>query len=156
MSEATKIIESGSVDDTRAIGRRIGTALQGGEAIALIGGLGAGKTQFVKGLALGAGVGDPAIVNSPTFVIVNEYEARVHLHHIDAYRLSGPAELEAIGVDEMFSPRSAVIIEWADRVHDVFPADRLTVSFAVTGSTCRRLTIQAAGPRAKTLIDAAG
>ncbi len=101
-------------------------------------------------------MGDPTLVNSPTFVIVNEYPGRVHLHHIDAYRLSGPAEFEAIGVEEMLNPRSAIIVEWADRVRDLFPDDRLTVRFEVTETTCRRLTLQAAGPRAAVLFNAAG
>ncbi len=69
----------------------------GGEAIALIGGLGSGKTHFVKGLADGAGVCHSEDVNSPTFVLVHEYAGRVYLYHVDAYRLRSPAENAALG-----------------------------------------------------------
>jgi len=154
MTPIPTIIESASVAETLAIGRRIGSALRGGEAIALIGGLGAGKTQFVKGLAAGVGVGDPSMVTSPTFVLVNEYAGPVYLYHIDAYRLSGPAELEAIGVEEMFTAASAVVVEWADRVLGVFPEDVLTARFDVTDTTRRRITLVSAGPQSAALVAA--
>jgi tRNA threonylcarbamoyladenosine biosynthesis protein TsaE len=151
MADGSWSIESCSVEQTRRIGQGIGEALEARDAVALIGGLGAGKTQLVKGIAAGAGVRDPAAVNSPTFVIVNEYPGRLVLYHIDAYRLAGPGELIAIGVEEMLESESAVVIEWADRVMEVLPADRLIVRMAISGPTRRRIEFVPSGSRARRL-----
>ena len=145
---------SHSVEQTRALGARLGRTLTGGEVIALIGPLGAGKTQWVKGLSDGAGVADPEAVNSPTFVLVNEYAGRVYIHHLDAYRLAGPAELNSLGFDEMLDSGSTVVVEWADRVMPVLPADRLTITMEIAGPTERRIRGVAAGPTSRRLIRA--
>ena len=150
------VLKSDGAARTRAIGRCFGRALAGGHVIALIGPLGSGKTTLVKGIGEGAGVADARQVNSPTFVIVNEYEAMpggrsLRIHHIDAYRLGGGDDLEAIGFDEMLS-EGAVIVEWADRVADVMPADLLTVTMASMGDETRELTCSATGARAEALL----
>ena len=155
MAKSEHVVESHSVDDTLLVGRRLGAALRGGDAVALIGELGAGKTQLVKGIAVGAGVRDARVVNSPTFVIVNEYAGRVNLYHVDAYRLSGSAELEAIGIDEMFGSGSAVVIEWADRVASVLPEDHLRVRLEAVGDQQRRIRFEATGRRSRDLLAAA-
>ncbi|UCG15930.1 MAG: tRNA (adenosine(37)-N6)-threonylcarbamoyltransferase complex ATPase subunit type 1 TsaE [Phycisphaerales bacterium] len=152
MAESEHAFESRSVDDTRSMGRRLGAALRGGDAVAVIGELGAGKTQLVKGIAVGAGVRDARVVNSPTFVIVNEYAGRIDLYHVDAYRLSGSVELEAIGIDEMFGAGSAVVIEWADRVQRVLPEDHLRVRLDVVGDQERRISFAATGDRSRELL----
>ena len=141
------------MEQTRQFGQRVGGSLAGGELIALVGLLGAGKTQFVKGVAAGNGRTDPSQVTSPTFVLINEYRGRLHLYHVDAYRLSGGSELAGLGFDEMVTPASCVVIEWADRVEDVLPEDRLTIRFEVTGETSRRLTIEAGGPSSQRVLD---
>jgi tRNA threonylcarbamoyladenosine biosynthesis protein TsaE len=105
-----------SVEETVELGRRIGEQLKGGEIISLTGNLGAGKTHLVKGIAAGAGAGTSEKVNSPTFVLVNEYKGRLDVYHIDAYRFSKEAEFETIGFDDFCYPGSVVIIEWADKV----------------------------------------
>jgi tRNA threonylcarbamoyladenosine biosynthesis protein TsaE len=148
------VVHTNSVEETRRFGRLIGAALAGGELIALVGPLGAGKTQLVKGLAAGNGEPDASRVTSPTFVLVNEYPGRVCLHHLDAYRLSGGAEFAGLGFEEMISPSSSAVLEWADRVEEVLPADRLTVRFEVTGETSRRLTLDAGGPSSQRLLTA--
>jgi len=155
MADSAGPIETNSVEETLALGARIGRALEGGETIALIGGLGSGKTHLVKGLADGAGVCDSCDVNSPTFVLVHEYAGRVYLYHVDAYRLRSPAEFAALGAEEMFRADAAVVVEWADRVLNTLPDDRLTVRLAVVSPTQRRLTFHAAGPRSERLRDAA-
>lgn len=155
MADSAGQIQTNSVDQTLALAARIGSALVGGEVIALIGGLGSGKTHFVKGLADGAGVSDPRNVSSPTFVLVHEYAGRVYLYHVDAYRLRGPAEFSALGAEEMFRPGATVVVEWADRVLDALPHDRLTVRLEVAGATQRCLTLEAAGPRSEHLRQAA-
>ena len=141
-------ITSISVEQTLAIGRSLGAALQSGDVLALTGPLGAGKTQLVKGIAAGLGVSDSRKVNSPTFVLVNEYQGRLHLYHIDVYRLHHGRELEALGFDEMCSASdAAVVIEWADRVEDVLPEDHLRIHLQVAGPDRRELTLQTHGER---------
>jgi tRNA threonylcarbamoyladenosine biosynthesis protein TsaE len=118
-------LTSNSAQQTIEIGRRIGAQLKGGEVIGLIGPLGSGKTYLIKGIAAGLGAKrTETAVHSPTFVIVNEYAARLpgpdfvegSIYHIDAYRLNSIAEFEMIGFDECCRADSVVLIEWADRV----------------------------------------
>jgi tRNA threonylcarbamoyladenosine biosynthesis protein TsaE len=110
---------------TRAAGARLAAALCGGEGIALVGDLGAGKTTFVAGLveALGGGA-----ATSPTFSLVNVYPGgRLVVWHADLYRIEREAELAELGLDEAIGdPRAVVIVEWADRF-DVLPADHLRI-----------------------------
>lgn len=146
-------LTSDSVQTTERIGQALGRALRTGHVVALIGPLGAGKTALVRGMAVGAGVDDPREVASPTFVIVNEYHARsATIHHIDAYRLRGSVDLEALGFDEMCET-GAVVVEWADRVPELLPPDRLTVAIEPVSATGRRLHLTAAGPAAFRLIE---
>lgn len=121
-----------------------------GLVIALEGGLGAGKTVFVKGLARGLGI-DPAGVASPTFVIASEYDAARgrRLVHLDLYRVGSADELESAGFLDLLADSSVVAVEWASRCAAALPADRLDVSFErVADPEERRVTARAAGPRA--------
>lgn len=147
-------LEAESLDRTQAIGRALGAVLRVGDVIGLIGPLGAGKTALTKGIAAGAGVEDPRRVTSPTFVIVNEYDGAVHIYHIDAYRLGSAAELDALGLDE-FIESGAIIVEWADRVADALPAERLTITIEPVGEQERTLRLHGLSERAATLIQAA-
>ncbi len=104
--------------DTEALGERFGRAAQAGWVIALSGDLGAGKTQFVKGLARGFGVS--VRVHSPTFTLVNEYGGgRLKLFHLDLYRLETPAQLLSAGIQEFLEPDGVAVIEWAERIYDL-------------------------------------
>lgn len=143
---------SRGVEETLAVGHRLGSALHPGAVIALVGQLGSGKTHLVKGIARGNKTPAGVIVNSPTFVIVNEYPGRIQLFHIDVYRLGGPSELEAIGFDEMCAAGGAVLVEWADRVLECLPADRLEITIELAGPTTRRLQLQATGPDSSALL----
>jgi tRNA threonylcarbamoyladenosine biosynthesis protein TsaE len=144
---------SSSEADTRAWGRRLGERLVGGEALALVGELGAGKTRFVQGLAEGLGV-EAHRVSSPTFAIRHDHVGRVTLLHLDFYRLRDPAEVEWLGMLE--SPDDAVIAaEWADRLPDALPDDRLEIAFtAGPDPDDRSITWTARGPRAERALAA--
>ena len=135
------IVETNSPEETRDLGRRLGEQCRGGEMLALIGELGSGKTQFCKGLAAGLGVGRPEHLTSPTFVIINEYPGRLTFYHIDAYRLGGPADMEALGVDDLAASGGVMAIEWADRVGEWIPREALEIRFDLTGPDARRLTL---------------
>ena len=136
---------SGSPDETRAIGRRIGTQAGPGTVLALIGELGAGKTQLAKGVAEGLGV--TSVVNSPTFVLMNEHVGRLRLYHIDAYRLGDPEEAAAAGLLDERHADGVTVVEWADRLAGWLPADRLEIQLETPAySPMRRiLHLTAAG-----------
>ncbi|GAA5482514.1 tRNA threonylcarbamoyladenosine biosynthesis protein TsaE [Haloferula sargassicola] len=105
-----------------ALGEEIAAGLAGGEVLALVGGLGAGKTHFTKGLASGLGCGAEA--TSPTFALLHEYPGgRLPLVHLDFYRLESEDELLAIGWDELLDQGGVVVAEWADRFPDLMPPE---------------------------------
>ncbi|MGZ8562112.1 MAG: tRNA (adenosine(37)-N6)-threonylcarbamoyltransferase complex ATPase subunit type 1 TsaE [Candidatus Limnocylindria bacterium] len=147
---ATAIAAAGSLathsaDETRRIGRELGGAAHAGMLLALIGPLGAGKTELAKGVAEGLGV--TSVVNSPTFVLMNEHVGRLRLFHIDAYRLDDPEEALAAGLFDDRQATGVAIVEWADRLGDRLPADRLELSIqpAPDGSDLRRIDWRATG-----------
>jgi tRNA threonylcarbamoyladenosine biosynthesis protein TsaE len=109
---------SHSPAETEALGEKFGRAAERGLVIALSGDLGAGKTQFVKGIARGLGIS--ARVHSPTFTLVNEYgDGRLKLFHLDLYRLETPAQILSAGVEEFLQPDGVAVIEWAERIYDL-------------------------------------
>ena len=139
---------------TRKLGLRLGAALEAGDFVALTGELGAGKTALVKAIAEGAGVPEPA--SSPTFALVNLYRGgRVPLQHLDLYRLGGPADLFALGFDDLLAEPAATLCEWADRAWPSLPSDRLEIALAHEGPRARRARLTARGPRGEALLRAA-
>jgi tRNA threonylcarbamoyladenosine biosynthesis protein TsaE len=112
-------------DQTRELGRRIGAAATPSTVVALIGPLGAGKTQLTKGIAEGLGV--PTVVNSPTFILMNEHQGRLRLYHVDAYRLGAAEEALAAGLLDERQVDGVTVIEWADRLDGWLPDERLTI-----------------------------
>ncbi len=139
---------SHGVEDTFALGQAIGKSLTGGLTLGLTGPLGAGKTHLVKGIASGNGFSDDREVTSPTFTLINEYPGKLLLYHLDAYRLQSAAELQALGFDELVRHDSVVIVEWADRVTDAMPDDRVWIEIIPTGEQDRNITISAVGEMA--------
>lgn len=135
---------SNSVEETVEFGCKIGSRLKGGEVIGLTGPLGSGKTYLIKGIAKGAGAQDKNIpINSPTFVIVNEYVGRLDIYHIDAYRLNSPDEFEMIGFDEFCYPGSAVLIEWADKLRQALRGvDYVRIELCYQGQNRRHIHIE--------------
>lgn len=133
----TTSVESRSPAQTQRLGERLGRALAAGDVVALVGELGAGKTAFVQGVALGLGIS--ARVASPSFTIVNEHQGRLPLFHVDFYRLESAGELEHIGFDDYFGRGGVVVVEWADRFPGALPAAHLEVRIEITGPRARRL-----------------
>jgi tRNA threonylcarbamoyladenosine biosynthesis protein TsaE len=132
---------SASVEQTEAIAAALAGTLRGGECIALHGDLGAGKTQFVRGLVAGLG-GNGRSVSSPTFVLLNIYESgRLTVFHLDAYRVSGADDFESIGFAELLEQRGVVVVEWADRVTSLLPSDVIHVTIRPVDESRRQITI---------------
>ena len=111
--------------DTHEVGRRLGAAALPGSVVALTGELGAGKTQLAKGVAAGLGV--RSVVNSPTFVLMNEHAGRLRLYHIDAYRLGDVDEAAAAGLLDERLAGGVTVVEWADRLDGWLPIERLEI-----------------------------
>ena len=132
---------SDSVEATEAIASELARTLVGGECIALHGDLGAGKTQFVRGLLIGLG-GDGRSVSSPTYVLLNVYDTgRLTLYHLDAYRIAGGDDFEAIGFTELLDQGGVVVVEWASRIADLLPKGTIQVTIEPTSPESRQITI---------------
>jgi tRNA threonylcarbamoyl adenosine modification protein YjeE len=135
--------------ETMDLAARLARHLAGGEVICLEGPLGCGKTCFVRGLATGLRL-DPKAVCSPSFVIWRRYtdHAALGLVHVDAFRLTGPQDLEGIGWDELLDLNDSVVaVEWPSRIEAALPADRIEVVMEHTGLRSRLLTPAACAPR---------
>lgn len=113
-----------------------------GVVVALIGDLGSGKTRLVQAVAAGLGIAR-AEVNSPTFVLINEYPGPTPVYHFDAYRLRDDDEFLDLGPDEYFYSDGISMVEWADRVADCLPAERIEIGCTVAGPTSRRYVVSA-------------
>lgn len=125
--------------ETEAAGEALGRTLAAGMCVALYGGMGAGKTAFVRGLARGAGYAGR--VTSPTFAIVNEYDAKPPIFHFDMYRLGGADELFDIGWDDYLERDGVCVVEWSERVAEALPAGAVTVRINKTGENEREILI---------------
>ncbi len=111
--------------------------------VAITGPLGSGKTHLIKGIAVGAGAPDRKGVNSPTFVLVNQYTGRLDLYHIDAYRLESVDDFEMLGFDDLCYPESVVLIEWADRVEAaIVDTNPIRIALSHTGQHTRLIEIK--------------
>ncbi len=133
-------------EDTRAIGAALSTLLRPGDAAALTGELGAGKTTLVQGIA--DGLGFPGAVVSPTFTLVREYRGgRLDVIHVDVYRLERVQDVLDLGLDDALAEdRSVLVVEWGDAVEAVLPEDHLVVELTVPGpGETRRLVVRPVG-----------
>ncbi len=144
MPPATEFV-SASPKDTEGAGERLAARLRPGSVVALTGELGAGKTCFVRGLARGLGVSQ--IVSSPTFVLVNEYRGRLPVFHVDAYRTESLTELLELGLDEYVGGDGVTVIEWADKLRPLLPADTIWVHLAGLGDEPRTISIETSAGR---------
>ena len=154
--EAGKIISdtelvSNSEKETFIIGRRIACLLAGGATVALEGILGSGKTCLTKGIADGLGIKET--ITSPTYTIISEYPLPDHickkwsagspsLYHIDAYRLNNEEDFEQVGGSEIINSGGVTIIEWSERIKNIFPDNKITVTLEITGPSSRLIKIK--------------
>ncbi|MEA3351667.1 MAG: tRNA (adenosine(37)-N6)-threonylcarbamoyltransferase complex ATPase subunit type 1 TsaE [Chloroflexota bacterium] len=144
-------IISRSSEQTRRVGMRLGALLQPSDVVGLEGDLGSGKTTLVQGIAAGWGSLDP--VSSPTFVLVKVYRHldKQRLHHLDAYRLSSPAEAIDLDLERMLA-EGPLIIEWADRIKSALPKEHLWVNLKWLDETQRNFLFSPRGDRYQTLV----
>ena len=130
---------SNSPDETESFGQQFAGTIKAGDVIALIGELGSGKTQFVKGLAAAIGVTTPA--TSPTFTLVHEYsDGRFPLYHLDFFRIEDRQATERLGLDDYFFGEGVSVVEWADRFPDLIPGKAHWISFETKSETQRAIT----------------
>jgi tRNA threonylcarbamoyladenosine biosynthesis protein TsaE len=155
--DVERIIELADEDATRALGARLASLLPPGSVIALNGTLGAGKTRFVQGLALAAGVPSDAVL-SPTYTLIHEYplspcSSVEKIYHLDAYRVRDEDEFWELGVEELYEQPAWVIIEWAERVPRCLPREFLEIQLAVTGPETRAAKFIARGETYQKLVN---
>ncbi len=146
------ILYSQNPSETIRIGKRIGSRLKAGDVVALMGELGVGKTQFIKGLAQGGGIRKSTYVSSPSFTIINEYQGKVPFYHIDLYRLREEKEAEGLGLEEYFLGEGITAVEWADRIPSLLPEEVLRIHLHYTGKNTRSIEIVGKGKRYEELV----
>lgn len=150
-SKPTWDMTSRSAGETDRLGQALGLTLRGGEFLALLGTLGAGKTTLVRGIAKGLKA-DPSSVSSPTFVLAHEYRGRLDLVHVDLYRIRSPHELESTGLTEYLSKSAVAAVEWADKLPGWWPDDRLEIEFRHRTIGSRAIRLSAHGPGSTGLL----
>ena len=144
---------SNSDHKTINVGRKLGELLREGDVIALVGRLGSGKTWFTKGLALGIEVSRNTIVTSPSFSLLNTYEGRCPLFHIDAYRLERLSDFLSAGLDEYFYKDGIVAMEWADRWPEILPDRTVRVELAIVDHSSRKIALSGHHRRAVEVLE---
>ncbi|KGA97774.1 ATP-binding protein [Alkalihalobacillus alcalophilus ATCC 27647 = CGMCC 1.3604] len=141
--------KTSSPEETMDFATKLGQYLKPGTVLTLEGDLGAGKTHFTKGLAKGLGV--KRVVNSPTFTIIKEYKGKMPLYHMDVYRLDDSSE--DIGLDEYFYGEGLTVVEWASRIQEQLPKERLEVEIFRVGDTERKIVIRPIGAEFEQLCE---
>src|SRR5919109_332888 len=142
---------SHSVEQTQRFGERLGELARAGDVFCLEGDLGSGKTCFTQGL--GRGLGIVEAIHSPTFILANEHRSgRLPLYHLDVYRMRGADEAIGIGLDDYVYGDGICVIEWAEKIDEALPTERLWIKFRHIDETQRGLTICATGARYDELL----
>ena len=141
---------SHSVSQTQKAGSNLAELLAAGDVILLEGDLGAGKTTFTKGVAQGLGVS--GYVNSPTFTLINEYQGRLPVYHLDCYRLESGREALDFGIEEYLYGDGVTIIEWPERIREILPSEYLRVQLGYVTDTKRSIRLDPAGSRYVALV----
>jgi len=140
-------------EETQAIGREIGKLAESGDLYLLTGNLGAGKTCLTQGIAWGLGV--EGFISSPSFVILREYRGRLHLYHVDLYRMQSIAEIRDLGLDDYLYGKGVCVVEWANRGWE-YPGDYMCIEMQIVSETERRLSFSFQGERYAGILDRLG
>ena len=148
-----RVVTTRDATETRALAARLATVARPGDLLCLVGDLGAGKTQFAKGFAVGLGITD--IVSSPTFVLMTEYDGRLPLFHLDLYRLDDAADALAGGLLDERQLEGVALVEWAERLGGALPVARLDVVIDGTGDEPRRIALRSDDPGYARYLEAA-
>lgn len=133
---------SNSPEETLKAACNFAEKLSRGDIISLNGGLGAGKTVFAKGLAKGLGVKEYRHVNSPSFVIIKEYEGDVPFYHFDVYRFASSDELETVGYEDYFYGEGVTVIEWGDKVKKYLPKNIIHIEIKIIEENKRKIIVK--------------
>jgi tRNA threonylcarbamoyladenosine biosynthesis protein TsaE len=147
------VLRTRSASETARIGKSIGTRLFSGDVVALVGELGVGKTQFIKGLAAGVGIESSTYISSPSFTLIHEYPGKIPFYHIDLFRLEREKEAEELGLEDYFQGRGIMAIEWADKIPSLLPREILVVSIVHVDKNIRSIEITGKGKRYEDLVD---
>ena len=121
MENRNQIFKTESPEETQALGEKLGKTLKQGDVIALVGDLGTGKTCLTQGIARGVGIAPDEVVNSPSYILINEYNGTMPIYHIDLYRLENSEQIAELGLSEYIEGDGICIIEWAERIADTLP-----------------------------------
>ena len=145
-----KVIKVNNLEETIALGNRLGLLLQPNRLLTLSGDLGAGKTTFTKGI--GQGLGITKVINSPTFTILKQYQGRLNLSHFDAYRLEG--QDDDLGFEEIFDSDDVCVVEWANFIEDILPVDRLTIEIKKIDENIREFVFKTNSEKYAQVVEA--
>ena len=135
-----RVLKSKSEKETKELGKKLSLAIPKGSVISLRGSLGAGKTVFAKGFAEGLNITE-AIV-SPTFTLVQEYDGRYKMYHLDLYRLSGEDEFESMGGEDFLYPDGVTLIEWSEKIEDMLPDTTIYINITIAEDLTREIEIR--------------
>jgi len=141
-----------SPQETEELGSQLGLLLQPGSFLALRGELGGGKTCFTRGVVSSVAPESAHMVASPTFAIMNIYQAAVPVYHFDFYRLTGDDDIAELGFEEYFYGKGVCVVEWSERLNELIPGDHLTLKFDYQDDLQRTITITSNGPLSKNII----
>lgn len=151
--DTERVVETADAPATRALGERLGHVAQPGDVIAVVGDLGAGKTELAKGF--GAGLGVAEVISSPSFVLMAEHPGRIPFFHLDLYRVDGPDHAVAGGLLDEREGDGVTLVEWADRLGDELPAGRLDVVIEILADDRRRVVLRATDRRHRHYLEVA-
>lgn len=141
-TEASKMksITTRTPEETMRAGSTFASYLQKGDVVSLRGSLGAGKTVFAKGIAKTLGIEDNIV--SPTFTLIQEYEGKMKMFHLDLYRLSGEDEFESMGGEDFLYPDGTSLIEWSEKIEDMLPDGTIYIDIAIADDLSRTITAE--------------
>ena len=145
-----KVIKVNNLEETIALGNRLGLLLQPNMLLTLSGDLGAGKTTFTKGI--GQGLGITKVINSPTFTILKQYQGRLNLSHFDAYRLEG--QDDDLGFEEIFDSDDVCVVEWANYIEDILPTERLEIEIKKIDENIREFVFKTNSEKYAQVVEA--